>query len=79
MKTIFSSPLFNVSRLLKYWVLNTGLLFDSFFLLHANIFDLIVLFVRIYNKELQTTDDLANTAETVDNIGYVSFVFLKEL
>ena len=44
-----------------------------------NIFDLILLFVSIYNKVLQTTDDLANTAETVDNIGYVSFVFLKEL
>jgi hypothetical protein len=29
---------------------------------------------------LQTTDDLAKTAETVDNIGYSSsLVFLKEL
>jgi hypothetical protein len=28
---------------------------------------------------LQTTDDLANTAETVDNIGYSSLVVLKEL
>jgi len=44
-----------------------------------NIFDLILLFVSIYNDVLQTTDDLANTAETVESIGYVSLVFLNVL